>query len=143
VLSCKKKKTNEDLFNEASGSGLSFYKNKDTIYPPKGGSPHGDFKLKFNGTAKADLDASGKLPAGGSFSKGAMIVKEVYKNGVLDLIAIMKKDPDSRFASNKWIWAEYAPDGKTIYDVTKTGDACTGCHLSAGNRDLSLSFDLH
>jgi hypothetical protein len=142
-ISCKKKKTNKELFNETKSSGLAYYKNKDTIYSPKGGSPHGEFKLRFNSAALSKLDAQGRLPIDGSFDKGALIVKEIYKNGTLDMYAVMKKDPTSKFASSGWIWAEYGTDGSSIYDITKRGEGCTGCHSVASNRDLVRSFDLH
>jgi hypothetical protein len=77
-VSCKKKKTNEKLYEESKASDLTFYKGKDTIYGAKGGSPHGNFKLKFNAAAIASFGNDGKLPAGGSFKDGALIVKEVY-----------------------------------------------------------------
>jgi hypothetical protein len=140
---CKKKKTNTDLFEESKGSGLSFYKGKDTIYSPAGDSPHGKFKLKFNSIAQSKLDASGKLPAGATFDNGALIVKEVYENSTLTLYAVMKKDAKSKFSANGWLWAEYAPDGSVKYDVSKQGEACTSCHSATTNRDHTRSFDLH
>jgi hypothetical protein len=140
---CAKKKTMDSLYDESKSSLLVSYKGKDTLYGPKSDSPHGDFKLKFNRVATASLDPAGVLPAGREFENGAVIVKEVYKNGELDLYAVMKKDPDSKFAANKWVWAEIDADGSSIYSVSKRGSACTGCHLNAPNRDLTRSFDLH
>lgn len=142
-VSCKKKKTNEKLYEDSTSSDLSFYKGKDTIYDAKGGSPHGNFKLKFNSTAVASLGADGKLPVGGSFAEGSLIVKEVYSGNELTLYAIMKKDSKSKFASNKWVWAEYKPNGEIVYNVSLRGKACTSCHSSGTTRDLTRSFDLH
>lgn len=142
-VSCKKKKTNEKLYEDSKSADLSFYKGKDTIYDAKGGSPHGNFKLKFNSTAVASLGPDGKLPFGGSFSEGALIVKEVYSGNELTLYAIMKKDSKSKFGSNKWVWAEYKPNGEVVYNVSLQGKACTSCHSSGTTRDLTKSFDLH
>mgnify|MGYP002368895820 CR=1 FL=1 len=142
LLQCKKK-TNHQLYSDATASGLSFYKGKDTIYSPGGGSPHGTFKPKFNATALAALGADGKLPQGGEFPKGSLVVKEVYSGGALTLYAVMKKDNSSRYASNAWVWAEYKPNGDTQYDISKNGAACTDCHSASPHRDLVRSFDLH
>jgi hypothetical protein len=142
-FSCKKKKTNEAMYDEAISSSLTFYKGKDTLWDPKGGSPHGVFKLKFNQTAANAFGPDGKLPVGQTFPDGSVIVKEIYTNNVLSLYAVMKKDPKSKFASNKWVWAEYGPDGKVVIGVNKEGEDCVSCHKSGTNRDLSLSFDLH
>jgi hypothetical protein len=141
--SCRKKKTIDSLYEESKSTALVFYKNKDTIYDPAGGSPHGTFRLKFNATAAAALGTDGKLPAGGSFETGSLIVKEVMKNGALDHYAVMKKDPGSKYAASKWIWAELRTDGSEIYSISKRGEACTGCHSSNVNRDMTRSFDLH
>lgn len=143
IFSCKKKKTNEALYEEANSGALTFYKGKDTLWDPKGGSPHGYFKLKFNQTALNALGADGKLPAGQTFPDGSVIVKEIYSGGSLTLYAIMKKDPKSKFASNKWVWGEYKPDGKVVIGVNKEGKDCVSCHTSGITRDLTLSFDLH
>jgi hypothetical protein len=143
LYSCGKKKTTRSLYSECKSSELSFYKGKDTVYEPAGDSPHGSFKLRFNSKALSRLDASGKLPAGAQFENGAVIVKEIYKNGQLEQYAVMKKVPSSRVAVSKWIWAELRPDGSVIYDISKGGDACVSCHSRSANRDLTRSFDLH
>lgn len=142
-VSCKKKKTNTSLYDESKGAELSFYKGKDTIYSAAGGSPHGNFKLKFNATAFSKLDASGKLPSGTSFDNGSLIVKEVYTGNTLTLYAVMKKDSKSKFSSKDWVWAEFEPDGKVYYNVSKKGEGCVSCHSTSTNRDYTRSFDLH
>jgi hypothetical protein len=142
-VSCKKKKTNEKLYEESKASDLTFYKGKDTIYGAKGGSPHGNFKLKFNAAAIASFGNDGKLPAGGSFKDGALIVKEVYSGSELTLYAIMKKDSKSKYAKNGWVWAEYEPNGDVYYNVSDKGKGCTGCHSTGTSRDFTRSFDLH
>lgn len=142
-VSCKKRKTNEKLYEESKSSELSYYKGKDTIYSGKGGSPHGNFKLKFNSVAISSLGADGKLPIGGSFKEGSLIVKEVYSGTELTLIVAMKKDSKSKFSANNWVWAEYEPNGDVYYNVSKKGKACISCHSTSTNRDFTRSFDLH
>lgn len=142
-IACTKKKLNESLFQDSKSPDLKFYKNKDTIYDAKGGSPHGKFKLKFNSIAISALGADGKLPKGSEFSDGSVIVKEAYEGTSLTLYIIMKKDSKSKYAANKWVWGEYGPDGKIVYNLNKEGSACTGCHNTADARDFTRSFDLH
>jgi len=142
-VSCKKKKTNSALYDDAKDPGLSFYRGIDSIYSPAGGSPHGNFKLKFNAAAIAAFDASGKLPAGSAFSDGALIVKEVYTGNTLTLYAVMKKDSKSKYASKGWLWAEFEPGGKVHYNVSKEGAGCVSCHSANNHRDYTRSFDLH
>lgn len=141
-FSCKKKKLNESLYEESIASGLVLYKNKDSILSAAGSSPHGAFKLKFNSTAASQFGVDGKFPAGGTFQNGSLIVKEVFSGGVITQYAVMKKD-DSKFSGSGWLWAEYEPDGKTIYSVGEKGKSCIGCHSGNPNRDLTISFDLH
>jgi hypothetical protein len=143
LIACKKNNINEDLSKAAKKTDLTFYQNKDTIYDAKGGSPHGQFKLKFNSVALANLGADGKLPVGGTFSEGAIIVKESWVNGSLALIVVMKKDSKTKYNANNWLWGEYNPDGSTKYSVAEKGKNCTGCHSAGTNRDLTKSFDLH
>lgn len=83
--SCKKKKLNEDFYEEATASNPVFYQNKDSILGPAGGSPHGNFKLKFNSIAASQFGSDGKLLLGGTFTNGSLLVKEVYSAGQLSL----------------------------------------------------------
>ena len=143
IYSCAKKRVNQDLFKESTSTDLVFYKNKDTIYAPAGTSPHGPFKLKFNSTAASAFGPDGKLPVGESFPEGSLIVKELYTNNAKTLYAVMKKDRKSKFASNKWVWAEYELNGDVKINVSREGKDCVSCHTSGTTRDLTLSFDLH
>ena len=143
ISSCKKEKLNEDLYEEVKGTGLILYQNKDSILSPAGTSPHGLFKLKFNATSTSQFGSDGKFPGGSTFKNGSLIVKEVYSGGQLSLYAIMKKDADSKFSANGWLWSEYEPDGKVKYSITEKGKSCTSCHSGSPNRDLTRSFDLH
>jgi hypothetical protein len=141
LFSCKKKKLNENLYEEATATGLTFYQNNDSILSPAGPSPHGTFKLKFNSTTVSQLGSDGKFP-GGTFQDGSVIVKEVYSGNQVTLYAVMKKD-DSRFSANGWLWGEYKPDGEVVYSVGEKGKVCVSCHSGSPNRDLTRSFDLH
>lgn len=140
--SCKKKKLNKNLFEEATASDLVFYQNNDSILSPGGPSPHGPFKLRFNSTTASQLGPDGRFPTGNTFASGSLIVKELYSGNTLTLIAVMKKD-DSKFAANGWLWAEYEPDGKIKYNINEKGKSCIGCHSEPLNRDYTKSFDLH
>jgi|JI7StandDraft_1071085.scaffolds.fasta_scaffold12799_4 hypothetical protein len=141
--SCAKKKMNDTLFEESKAVDLSFYKGKDTLYSPKGGSPHGNFKLKFNAIALTSLGADGKLPSGSIFAEGSLIVKEIYSENKLSLYVSMKKDSKSKYAAKNWVWAEYKPNGFAYYNVSKKGKGCVSCHSSSDTRDYTRSFDLH
>jgi len=142
IFSCKKRKLNSSLYEEAKASGLSFYKGKDTLWGPAGGSPHGPFKLKFNSTAASALGSDGKLAQGSSFPNGSLILKEAYSGSSLSLYVIMKKE-SSKFSTNGWLWAEIEPDGDTKYSVGEKGASCKSCHSNSTNRDYTRSFDLH
>jgi len=146
VQSCKKDETSKEdeaLFAEIATAN-SYYQNA-AVLSPAGNSPHGNFKLRFNGTANAALDSTGELPTGSSLPTGSVIVKEVVSNGAASLYAVMKKDPGSVYAGSGWLWAEYNPDGSTVISVTKKGadGECVSCHAFNTNRDLTNTFDLH
>jgi hypothetical protein len=143
IPSCKKKKFNDELFEEATASNLSFYLGVDSVFNPAGGSPHGNFKLRFNNTASSVFDVDGKLPVGSSFPDGSLIVKEAFTGTGNMIYAVMKKDSRSKFSANGWLWAEYKPDGTVITNVKDKGSSCTSCHSVHPNRDHVRSFDLH
>jgi hypothetical protein len=136
------KSLDDTLFEESTASGLTYYQNGN-ILDGKAPSPHGSFKLAYNDVAAAALDSEGELPVGASFPKGSLLVKEVYKDGQLDLIVPMKKDAGSEFAGGDWLWGEYGTDGSVVYSVGEKGKSCTGCHGGSPNRDLVRTYDLH
>lgn len=147
LFACSKRKAeklNESLYDEITTASLISYQGIDSIYPPAGGSPHGNFKLKFNTTAAAALTDNGRLPVGGVFPDGSLIVKEVISGNSISLYAIMKKDKESKFKSEgDWVWGEYSPNGDVVYSVGEKGASCTSCHSSGAVRDWTKSFDLH
>lgn len=143
IPSCKKTKLNDSIFEEATGSGLSFYQGVDSVFNPAGGSPHGNFKLKFNSKASSVLDVDGKIPPGTTFPDGSLIVKEAFTGSGNMFYAVMKKDSKSKFAADGWLWGEYKPDGTVINNVKEKGESCISCHSATPNRDRVRSFDLH
>ncbi len=146
LASCKKDKeinnANDQLFDEATASGFTYFDNGDLLTGALP-SPHGSFKLRFNAIAYAALDTSGKLPVGATFPNGSLIVKEIFTGADITLLAIMKKNPSSDYASNGWMWAEIKPEREVSFSLREKGDACVSCHNGSPNRDLTRTFDLH
>jgi Cytochrome P460 len=134
--------TSESLFTELNAGGYQYYQNGGTLSPASA-STHGSFRLRFNGIAASSLDNSGELPLGNTFKDGSILVKEVYRNNILSLYAIMKKAPLDPTAANGWLWAEYALDGTAVYSISQKGAGCTNCHSETPNRDFVRTFDFH
>ena len=134
--------TDDSLFDEVNEQGYTYYQSGNLIAPASQ-SPHGLFKLRFNSTAFQALDAGGELPSNGSFPMGSVIVKEVYVNSILNILAVMKKAPTDVNAGEGWLWAEYALDGSPVISIGGGGGSCVGCHNDSPNRDLVRTFDLH
>ena len=147
--SCKKDSTSpaddKALFALVGQSGYTYYVGTSGITAGTGNSPHGFERVRFNATAKAELDTTGKLPAGSSFPTGSVIVKEIYSSatGSINLYAVMKKDPSSSVSGSGYQWAEFKTDGSASFSTGKKGDGCISCHSSSTNRDLVRTFDLH
>lgn len=135
--------SDEEFYQEfVQTTGYTYYKSGRVLLP-KGNSPHGSFKLRLNSIANAILNADGSLPDGATFPTGSIIVKEIYLDGVLDLYAVMKKEPASVLSKDGWIWSENEVDGRAIYSVNTKGSACTPCHNGGNNEDLTQTFNLH
>ncbi len=137
--------SDDELFSLAEQTDFHYYINPDTIIPGAGNSPHGYFKVKFNDIALEALDSTGKLPAGTTFPKGAVIVKELVNNttAAITHYAVMKKSSTDFNSNAGWIWGEYLKSDKTGYSVINKGTVCIGCHNNNPNRDLVRLFDLH
>ena len=120
--------------NEAA---FSYYKNDPSVVYSGTNGAHGTFKLKFNHKAYAQLTDGGKLPVGGVFSDGSMVVKEIMRNGNLVKYAIMYK------RNGSWLWGEWTPDLVKDISVKDNSALCTNCHSQAGNRDLVNTFSFH
>ena len=143
IQACKKEtELDKSLLAEVEQTGYVYYQNGD-ILQPEGSSPHGPFKLRFNGIAASVLDSLGELPVGATFPDGSIIVKDVYSGGNITLYAIMKKDAGNDDAGNGWLWAEIEPGGTVAHSTSKKGNGCVGCHNDNPNRDLTQTFDLH
>jgi hypothetical protein len=135
--------TDEIIFNEINQLiDFSYYQNGNTLSPASA-SPHGTFKLRFNQIAWTSLDDNGELPKGSSFPDGAVIVKEVYNGNNLGVYAVMKKARSERKAGERWLWAEYTPDGNVLFSIEQRGNGCISCHSDGSHRDLLRTFDLH
>jgi hypothetical protein len=133
----------EQLYAEANTSGLYYYQQHDSVLSAAGNSPHGTFKLRFNQIAWDALGTDGRLPQGGTFPEGSLLVKEVIRNNAVKFYAVMKKAPASPNAANGWLWIEMNADGSLLHSITEKGDACLSCHSANTNRDFTNSFDLH
>ncbi len=140
--------TDAALFAESSTTnGFTYYKNNNTILPTSGPSAHNAFfRVRFNAIAFAALTDNGKLPVGGTFPEGSLIVKELHNNasGTAETgIAIMKKNTgDPNANENGWVWAEYFGDANTGLKVNTKGTGCNGCHSGPDNRDKVRLFHL-
>lgn len=139
--------TDDELFNMTNGTdGYTYYKGSSDIATSAPASAHsGFYRVRFNATAQAALTDNGKLPEGGTFPEGSIIVKELHKaqdgsnqNG----IAIMIKRPnDPNAGSNGWVWAEYFGSTANAIPVDTKGAQCIGCH-SSSKRDMVRLFEL-
>lgn len=134
--------TDASLFDELNENGYTYYQNGN-ILSPASQSPHGSFKLRFNATALSALSNDGEIAPNGRFPNGSVIVKEVYVNSVLHILAVIKKMPTDANAGNGWLWAEYHINGDPAYSIQSKGEGCINCHSETQNRDLVRTFDLH
>ena len=100
-------------------------------------------RVSMNATAFGVLQ-NGRLPSGATFPDGSIIFKEVLANsGMTNLYAVMSKDRSNALAGNGWLWAEYRPDGGTVFALANRGNVCTSCHsLNRGpQNDFVRSFE--
>lgn len=100
-------------------------------YPGREASsaPHGDeVEIFVNDVVEEALgeDALGAWP------EGAIIVKDGYSGGQLELIAIAEK------RASGWFWAEYDGTGEVLYSGAP--DVCVDCHASGD--DYVRAFSL-
>jgi hypothetical protein len=147
MTSCEKGEITETdnlLYNELVNSEFVYSIFTPGIVKGLGNSPRGWEKLKFNKIAYEALDLNGRLPTGGEFPEGSLIVKEAYSdsNGVLIEYAIMKKDSKNKFARKDWLWSEITVDGTISYPVSNKGQSCINCHTKPFNIDATRTFNL-
>ena len=150
ATSCSSKKEEGVIVSDATLFDLSntvssftyLKKNLDTL-PVSGNSPHGGFvRVRFNQKAISAMNDSASRLSKTFFPDESMIVKEVYgsKGGALLQLAIMYKIPGAANSASGWVWAEYLPDGTSVYSSAKKGDECISCHAASGNYDLVQIF---
>ena len=84
-------------------------------------------RVRLNTKALSAL-RDGTLPSGSIFSNGSVVFKEIIMNGQTILYAVMLKDPAHPLSANRWLWAEYRPDGTIAFSVMSRGSGCVGCH---------------
>lgn len=88
---------------------------------------------------------NGRLPAGGVFPDGSVIVKEVQPRAgaPATTYAVMYKDARNAIAGSGWLWAEFGPDGSVQYSASNRGGACVSCHQREDGRsnDLVRTFE--
>lgn len=136
--------TDQQLYAKATGAGFTYYKNDTTVHASSPQSAHAAFfRVRFNNIAYAALTDSGKLPPGGSFPTGSLIVKELHTDSTAGNIlayAVMEKQPSDTNTANGWLWAEYlSPTSGTL--LKSKGSICTNCH-STNSRDMVRVFNL-
>jgi hypothetical protein len=107
-----------------------------------GGLPGSDahrpmVRVSMNQRAYGALDA-GRLPEGGAFPDGSVVVKEIRDGAVTTLLAVMVRDRDNPLSGQGWLWAEYTPEGTVLVPMRNRGVGCTPCHA----REQGLRNDL-
>lgn len=91
--------------------------------------PHGDeVQIRLSPAAEEALGAGAA-----EWPVGAVIVKDVYRDGNLEQIAAMKKTDDG------WYWGEYDSQGETIVEGLAI-DVCEGCHGKGTDGTLGVSL---
>ena len=85
-------------------------------------------RVSMNPSALATLK-NHKLPSGGSFPDGSIILKQIIAGGQTVLLTIIYKDHSNVLAGNGWLWAEYQPDGTVAFSIDNRGSGCVDCHM--------------
>jgi hypothetical protein len=106
-----------------------------------GAGAHPSARVRINTPAAQSLEANGKLPSGGRFRSGSVIVKEITSGGQAGLLAVMRRDGPNQGAG--WQWAEYRPDGSVVYLISGRGGVCIECHSrqQGPQNDLVRTFE--
>ena len=95
-------------------------------------------RVRISITAMQSLQ-NGRLPPGGRFRSGSVIVKEIPSQG---LYAVMRRAEGTTSGSG-WQWAEFRTDGTVVYSISNRGGACIGCHSrqQGPQNDLVRTFE--
>ncbi len=138
--------TEADLFVIARfNSQFLWYKNDSSRLPSANASAHSSFmRVRFNAIAAAALTDNGKLPVGGSFPRGSLVVKELFEGATdsLRYLAVMYKDSLHPEQADGWVWGEFESNGVPLILLNSKGALCVSCHQTA-DRDRTRLFDLH
>lgn len=148
VVQCRKEKTpagpetDAALFAKAQSlNGFAYYQDNSQIHRSSPQSAHkAFFRVRFNVIAQAALTDSGKLPQGGVFPAGSLIVKELQNDSLGTQpagFAVMEKLPGDINQQQGWVWAEYKLNGSG-YVISEKGAICTGCHSNNGRDDVRV-----
>ena len=141
--------TDSALYAQATADPATFvwYQSNPARLRSASTSGHSPYqRTRYNAIAAAALTDGGKLPRGGSFPDGSLIVKELFNNpsgtGTFELLAVMKKESNNPNAAKGWLWAEYLPAISSNYiKLDGKGAACTGCHADGADRDYTRLFE--
>ena len=87
------------------------------VRTPSSTAPADEVEIFVNGVARDTLQ---RTPPPTSMPPGAIIVKDVFRDGELRLIAAMEKRFDG------WFWAEWDSAGRSIYSGRP--GLCIDCH---------------
>lgn len=103
-----------------------------------GAGAHPNARVRINTPAAQSL-VDGKLPSGGRFRSGSVIVKEILSGNVL--LAVMRRDGPNAGAG--WQWAEFRTNGSVVYSSNLRGGACIECHSrqQGVQNDLVRTFE--
>lgn len=125
------------LFDSATSTNYYYFKNNSSNLLSGVHGPHGNFKLRFNSIAYKMLTDSNRIPKGVKFPNGSFIVKDVYKNGAVNIYAYMYKH------NGNWLWGEAESNGKFLFTAKDGAKSCVGCHSQTGNRDQVVAFHFY
>lgn len=147
LASCKKDKEAEGIDKEMydmaqSTKGFNWYKYSDALLDKSSGSGHNYpyLRTRFNETASAMLDSTGKVMDSASFPEGSFIVKELYSDGsTLERYAMLFKQSNNSSADERgWVWGYVNSDGTVAEPADNKGNSCISCHTQQGSIDYVL-----
>jgi hypothetical protein len=122
--------------------GYTWYKNSDAYIgrTPKSGHSEALMRTRYNTTAAAVLDASGKVRSGTTFPEGSIITKELVNadRSLSGYAVMLKRKNDPSADADGWVWGYVTGSGAVRYAVANKGAGCIGCHSIAGHIDRTL-----
>ena len=103
-----------------------------------GAGAHPMARVRLSRTAFQSLE-NGRLPPGGRFRSGSVIVKEIPSQ---NLLAVMRRSDEGATGAG-WQWAEFRTDGTVAYSMSGRGGACIECHSrqQGPQNDLVRTFE--